>query len=215
MQQPPPYHPGYPPPQPQWPAPQRQPPPSGGGSVAVKVALGAVVMACVVGLVWAAQKEKEAFAPLAAVCGGGGGWAEARELRPGVPHRYAGARMGRSGWEPDRHRVGADVTAAEPTNADAVVCFGDPAPQTLESCTFSSRHRGQDYVRQYPRTQDRVPLRVLAARTGAVLAEGVVEGAAPPACPESGSAHANSVYITGASVDGAAVSLWLSQHVAP
>lgn len=215
MQQPPPYHPGYPPPQPQWPAPYRQqPPPSGGGPIAAKVALGVALLAGVTCLAWAARKDQETFAPLAAVCGGGG-WAGARELRPGVPHRYVGARMGASGWTLDRHRIAGDVTAADPANADAVVCFGDAAPQTLETCTFASRHRGQDYVRQYPRTQDRVPLRVLAARTGAVLAEGVVEGAAPPPCPESGSAHANSVYITGASVDGAAVALWLSQHVAP
>lgn len=213
----PPYPPpGHPPPQAPWPGPPPYaPPPPRRGSIGTKVLLGAIVLSGLTWLVWAAREEQAAFAPLAAVCGGNGGWSGARELRPGVVHRYAGAHMGSGGWVPDRHRVAAELTAQDPSNTDAVVCLGDAAPVTLEVCTSTRYWRGQTSVVQHPRTQDRLPVRVLAARTGVVLAEGVVEGDPPPPCPAPGSGHDNAVYVTGASVDGAAVGRWLTAHVAP
>jgi hypothetical protein len=178
----------------------------------VAVALGGVVAVAAV----LQRREIAEFGPVTAACAGAA-VAGTRPYVPGQPHRFVGARMGVSGWTPDFSRLPSERRAADASNADVVLCFGDEATQTLETCTYEVSFRGRTSTYQYPRTVTRLPVRLIAASTGQPIAQDTVQGVVPPTCDSQGgsaSASPSALYVQGPSVGVAELQAWLQSPAA-
>lgn len=192
-------------------APWQPPPTPRKGQPVALLALGTLVVGgvCAAAIV-AQQRQNEEFSPVLTACAGNA-VTGARPYVAGQPHRLAGARMSGSGWTLDFFRVPTEVRAADLANTDVVACFGDSAPQTLETCNYQVYFRGRTSPKSYPRTIDQVPVRFVAASTGQVIAQTTLQGPAPAACDSQGGSGStpSAFHVQGAAVGSAELLAWL------
>ncbi len=198
-------------------APQPAPMPPSKGPSKLAIGAGSVILGGL--MVTAAvlhSREVEEFSPIVSVCGGGAPRGT-RALAAGQPHRLVGARMTGSAWVPDFFRVPGEMRATEAGGADVVACFGDETNTTLETCTYQVWFRGRTSEANYPRTQAQLPVRLVAASTGQVISQGVIQGAVPPACDSQRSTAGSSpsaFHVQGAAVSATDVQSWVQSPAA-
>ncbi len=187
------------------PAPPRKGPPI------VLIALGTLVVGglCTTAIVAQRQRNEE-FSPVLAACAGNA-VSGARPFVAGQPHRLAGAKMSGSGWTLDFFRIPTEMRATDLANTDVVACFGDSAPQPLETCNYQVYFRGRTTPKAYPRTVDQVPVRLVAAATGQLLAQTTLQGPTPATCDSQGGSGStpNAFHVQGAAVSSAELLAWL------
>ncbi len=175
------------------------------------IAIGTLVVGglCTTAIV-AQRQQNEEFSPVLAACAGNA-VSGARPFVAGQPHRLAGAKMSGSGWTLDFFRIPTEMRAADLANTDVVACFGDSAPQTLETCDYQVYFRGHTTPRAYPRTVDQVPVRLVAASTGQLLTQTTLQGPAPATCDSQGASGStpNAFHVQGAAVSSSELLAWL------
>ncbi len=197
------------------PPPGQMPPRKGPSKVLVgagSVVLGGLMVTAAV----LHSREVEEFTPIVSVCGGGAPRGT-RALAAGQPHRIVGARMTGSAWAPDFYRIPGDLRATGADGADVVACFGDETNVPLETCTYQVYFRGRTSVANYPRTQAQVPVRLVAASTGQVISQGVIQGAVPRACDSQVSTTGSTpsaFHVQGAAVSSTDVQSWVQSPAA-
>jgi hypothetical protein len=158
------------------------------------------------------KQTQETYGALTAACQGRP-VAGARNYVPGpTVHRVVGAEQSSNGeWRIANGRIPNNQLAQGINDAEAVLCFGNETRVNVGSCDFYSTRMGvrvPGSQRTYQRTQQAVPVRVVAATTGMMITTGNIVGPAPLQCNQNVGRLSSSTF-QGSSVSATQVGTWL------
>lgn len=155
--------------------------------------------------------------PLRALCTGqSGGVARAANYTagPGIHPMIAFRALGAASYNRDTRVGTGDWAAKSLADAQLVACEEDTSI-TIESCPYKSETTGATST--INRMQNQVKIRLIAARTGQVVASQTLQGARPRECQdkESFPSGTSTLTLSGEPVAATDIQAWLRAYVAP